>query len=178
MAQNIKKRLPNVKILVADKGRKDPNEVLFYEGAEHLKELIEKAIKEMPLGLLDLADVEFETAMNVQAETIETGFYEYDRHVEDWKLEELTVIFGRNGEGKTTFISQIMGHCIEKGVKTFLYSGEMSETKIQDWLYRQIIGNEKEYLRTIITKYKDKVEPKPEIIKKNQRMAQREIILI
>lgn len=166
MAQNIKKRLPNVKILIADKGRKDPNEVLFYEGEEHLHELIKQTVNQMPQGLLDLADVEYQTAMQVQYDTIETGFYEYDSHVDDWKTEELTVVFGRNGEGKTTFISQVIGHCLDKGVKTFLYSGEMSETKIQDWLYRQIIGNKKEHLRTIVTKYRDKIEPKPEVIKK------------
>lgn len=164
MAQNIKQRLPNVKILIAD--RKDANEVLFYEGPEKLKGLIDNIINQMPLGLIDLSKVEYETAMNVQAETIETGFFEYDKHVEDWKMQELTVVFGRNGEGKTTYISQVISHCLESNVKTFLYSGEMSETKIQDWLYRQIIGNKKEYLRTIITKYKDKVEPRPEIIKK------------
>lgn len=164
MAENIKKKLHNVKIVQAV--RKDPNEVLFYDGPEKVLSIIEKAINEMPTGLLDLSEIEYTTAMQVQSETIETGFYEYDRHVEDWKLGEITIAVGRNGEGKTTFISQVIGHCIEKGTKTFLYSGEMSEAKIQDWLYRQMIGSKKEYLRTIIAKYKDKVEPKPEIIKK------------
>ncbi len=164
MANNIKRKLHNVKIITAD--RKDANEVLYFEGPEKIKELINQALNQMPLGLIDLSDLEYESAIKVQGETIETGFYEYDSHVEDWKMEELTVIFGRNGEGKTTFISQIISHCIEKGVKTFLYSGEMSDIKIQDWLYRQMIGNKKEYLRTIVTKYRDKVEPKPEVIKK------------
>lgn len=164
MANKIKSRLKNVKIVQAQ--RKDPNEVLFYEGPEEVKKIIDSAINEMPIGLLDLAHVEYKTAMEQVESGIETGFYEYDSHVEDWKLGELTVMFGRNGEGKTTFISQIISHSIEKDVKTFLYSGEMSEMKIQDWLYRQMIGNNKENLRTIITKYKDKIEPKPEVIKK------------
>jgi len=164
MAKNIKSKLHNVKIVQAD--RKDANEVLFYEGEKEVYKIIDKAINETPAGLLDLAEVEYQTAMVESESTIETGFLEYDRHVEDWKMEELTVIFGRNGEGKTTYISQIISHCIEKNTKTFLYSGEMSETKIQDWLYRQMIGNKKEHLRTIITKYRDKVEPKPEIVQK------------
>ncbi len=163
MANKIKSKLNNVKVLVADK--KDANEVLFYHGPGKVKELIDKAINEAPQGLLDLADVEYKTAMNQVQNGIETGFYEYDSHVEDWKPEELTVVFGRNGEGKTTFISQIIAHCIEKGEKTFLYSGEMSEDKIQDWLYRQMVGSNKDNLRTIISKYREKTEPKPNIIK-------------
>ena len=165
MASKIKLRLKNVKILTAGK-RKDANEVLFFEGPKKLLELINSKIKEMPSGLRDAADIEYQSAMHVIGDSIETGFYEYDKFVEDWKPEELTVIFGRNGEGKSTFISQIIANCLEKKVKTFLYSGEMSDNKIQDWLYKQIIGGNKNYLRTIITKYGDKTEVKPEIIKK------------
>lgn len=164
MGNKIKAKLKNVKVITAD--RKDANEVLFFDGPEKVKSLIDKAINEKPQGLLDLAEIEYKTAMDQVQNGIETGFYEYDSHVEDWKPTELTVIFGRNGEGKTTFISQIISHAIEKEVKTFLYSGEMSDMKIQDWLYKQMVGNKKENLRTIITKYRDKVEPKPEIIKK------------
>lgn len=163
MANEIKRKLHNVKILQAE--RKDANEVLFFEGPEAVKELIDNAINQKPIGLIDLAELEYQTAMGDPGSTIETGFYEYDSHVEDWKMQEITIIVGRNGEGKTSFISQVIGHCIEKNVKTFLYSGEMSDTKIQDWLYRQLIGNKKEHLRTIVTKYRDKVEPKPEAIK-------------
>lgn len=164
MAENIKRKLSNVKIVQA--ARKDANEVLYFDGEAKVKEIIEDAINQKPKGIIDVSEIEYQTSMQAEKETIETGFYEYDSFVEDWKMQELTVIFGRNGEGKTTFISQIISHCLEKKIKTFLYSGEMSENKIQDWLYRQMIGDKKEYLRTIITKYKDKVEPKPEIIKK------------
>lgn len=162
MAENIQKRLNNVKIVVSD--RKDANEVLFYDGPEKIIELIEGAIMQEPAGLIDVSNIRYKSAMEVKEQTIETGFYNYDSHVEDWKMQEITVIFGRNGEGKTTFISQIIGHCIEKDTKTFLYSGEMSENKIQNWLYRQMIGANKEYLRTIIAKYGDKVEPLPHVV--------------
>ena len=164
MAMNIKRKLHNVKIVQAD--RKDANEVLFYDGPSKVKELIQNSINEMPKGITDLAEVEFKSSMDASVETIETGFYEYDSYVEDWKMQEITIIFGRNGEGKTTFISQIIAHCLEKKQKTFLYSGEMSDNKIQDWLYRQMIGTKKEYLRTIITKYREKIEPTPEAIKR------------
>lgn len=163
MANKIKTQLKNVKIITADK--KDANEVLFYHGPEKVKKLIDDVINEMPQGLIDLAHIEYKTAMDQIQNGIETGFYDYDSHVEDWKPGELTVMFGRNGEGKTTFISQIIAHNIERNDKVFLYSGEMSEFKIQDWLYRQIVGNKVEHLRVIAGKYRDKVEPKPDIVR-------------
>jgi twinkle protein len=126
--------------------------------------MIEDKIKAMPPGLIDGSEMEYKNS-DTNEETIETGFYEYDYHVEDWKLQEITIIFGRNGEGKTTFVSQIITHCLQKRVPTFLFSGEMSDKKIQDWLYRQLIGDNLKYLRTVQTKYKKKIEPREDIVK-------------
>jgi len=161
-ADNITRRLQNVKVIVADK-LKDANEVLYKHGPEKVLAMINDAINTMPIGMLDMAHVEYK---NTTENGIETGFYGYDSYVGDWKEGELTVIFGRNGEGKTTFVSQIMAHCLDRQVKTFLYSGEMSEYKIQDWLYKQIVGNKKEYMDQVQTKYKVIDVIKPEIIKR------------
>lgn len=162
MASEINNRLKNVKILLSD--RKDANEVLFYDGPEKVLELIVDKIKEKPKGIIDVADMEYKSYIDCVEETIETGFLEYDKHVEDWKLGELTIIFGRNGEGKTTFISQVLGHCISKGTKTFLYNGEMSARKLQDWLYKQIAGAQKDYYITVETKYGPKKELKKTVV--------------
>ena len=164
MAENIKKRLKNVKVLYHEKYN-DANEVLYYVGEAEVLRLIREAINETPPGILDMAEIEYKSAESEEQDRIETGFIEYDMLVDDWRTQELTVIFGRNGEGKTTFISQIIGHCVEQGIKVFLYSGEMSEQKIQDWLYRQLIGNKRDHLRAVQTKYRIKTEPEPEAIK-------------
>lgn len=165
MAKELETRLQNVKVVFSER-RKDANEVLYYEGPTEVMKIIEKGIKRKPDGLLDVAEMEYVSLIDKQDGGIETGFIEYDEHVEDWKEEELTVVFGRNGEGKTTFISQVIVHCLEKNVKVFLYSGEMSDSKIQDWLYKQLAGNKEKYLRTVKCKYKDKTEVKPEIVSK------------
>ena len=161
-AGNVSRRLENVKVVHAE-NYKDANEVMYKLGPEKVLEIVTNAINEMPSGLLDMAHVEYKATTKGG---IETGFIEYDSFVEDWKDGELTVVFGRNGEGKTTFISQVISHCLENRVRTFLYSGEMSEYKIQDWLYRQLIGNKKEYMNEIKAKYRTKDEIKPEIIKR------------
>lgn len=160
-AEKVKQRLKDVKVILSDT-LKDANEVLYRYGPEKVLEIIENKINEMPLGLKDVAHMEYKRSASAG---IETGFYEYDSYVEDWKDGELTIIFGRNGEGKTTFVSQIISHCLEKKVKTFLYSGEMSDYKIQDWLYRQLVGNKKEHMLQVRTKYRIKDEIKPEVVK-------------
>jgi twinkle protein len=164
-ADEVKTKFANVKIVVSE-NRKDANEVLFYDGAEKVLRLITDAIKKMPNGLIDVSELDYKSLLEQKDNAIETGFFEYDSHVEDWKEEELTVVVGRNGEGKTTFMSQVIAHCLEKKVKTFLYSGEMSDNKIQSWLYRQLIGNHSEYLYDVQTKYKIKTEINADALRK------------
>jgi twinkle protein len=161
-AQKTRTRLKNVKIIYHP-NRKDANEVLYYEGSDVILNMIISAIKQAPEGIIDVSKMEYSKPL--EKELIETGFRDYDAHVEDLKTQEITIIFGRNGEGKTTFISQIISHCLYKEVPVFLYSGEMSDFKIQDWLYRQIIGNGERYLTKAQGKYKMKVTPNEKAIK-------------
>ena len=118
----------------------------------------------LPRGAKYLAEVEEKE--NNDVDNIETGFVEYDRYIEDWKPGEITVVFGRNGEGKTTWISQVIAHAIEKDVKTFLYSGELSDSKIKEWLHSQLIGSQTEHLRQVKGKYREKYIAKPESLGK------------
>lgn len=161
-AKELSKRISNLSVIFTEK-YKDANEVLFYEGKEAVMRIIKNGLNAMTKGILDVSEMNYTRYSS--DETIETGFYEYDEHVEDWKMQELTVIFGRNNEGKSTVISQIIAHCLEKQTKVFLYSGEMSDYKLQNWIYRQIVGNDEKYLDKVYTKYKTKVEIKDEAVK-------------
>lgn len=163
MADKIKMKLKNVKVITSLK-HKDANEDLYYDGPQSILNLINEAIKQTPEGLIEVSQLEYKSNVETQQEGLETGLIEYDELVEDWKEQELTIIFGRNGEGKTTFVSQIIGHNLMKKNKVFLYSGEMSDRKIQDWLYKQVVGNKEECFRYIQCKYKSKKEIKPEVV--------------
>ena len=163
MALDIKNKLPKVKI-IEGYGRKDPNEVLYFDGKQAVMGLINEAIREVPKGLKDMSEIAYESYVEMKEETIETGIKDYDMHVEDLKMQELTVITGRNNEGKTTFLSQIIAHIL-KDHKVFLYSGEMGDKKIQDWMYMQMIAGDRKMLQTVQTKYRDKLEPRVNVIK-------------
>lgn len=164
MANEIKNRLENVKVITSDIGN-DPNELHYKLGPKKVLELINKAINEVPDGVINVSELEYKYYDDKTDEVIETGFSDYDSVVEDWKTGELTVVFGRNGEGKTTYISQVIGHCLNQKVPTFLYSGELSGNKIQEWLYKQVVAGKKNTQFQTKTKYKMKYEIKPTIIK-------------
>lgn len=171
MADKIRMKLKNVKVITSE-NHKDANEDLYYEGEAYVLNLINKAIKEVPQGLIEVSQLEYKSRLETQHEGIETGFIEYDEHVEDWKEQEMTIVFGRNGEGKTTFISQVISHNLLKNTKVFLYSGEMSEWKIQDWLYKQIVGNKTDCFNYVQCKYNTKAEFKSEVIVKIKKWHQ------
>ena len=166
MAQKIQSKLKNVKVIVADEGEgADANVLHFRKGPEAVVKLIEDAINETPNGIIDLARSRYRSKIEVQDDAVESGFREIDAHIKDFKMGELTVVFGRNGEGKTTFISQGIAHSMQKGQKVFLYNGELSEQKTQEWIYNQVVGPDKAYKRTIDTKYGLYHEIKPDVVK-------------
>ena len=165
MGVEIKRRLKNVKIL-CNKEFKDANDLLLARGEKSVLEAITEIINSTPNGIIDVSNMEYRSVIDEQTTGIETGFIEYDRYVEDWKTGELTVVFGRNGEGKTTFISQVIAHNLYQKNGVFLYSGEMSNRKIQDWLYRQIVGKNDKYYRAVQTKYRTKFELLPDVVNK------------
>lgn len=160
----IKSRLKNVKVIYSE-DCKDANELLYHKGKDAVMEIVNEGLKQKVKGIIDVSEIEYNKKTSI-SNGIETGFIEYDRHVKDWKEQEITVIFGRDNEGKTTVISQIIAHNLQRKVKTFLYSGEMSRYKIQNWMYRQLIGTNTDHLEIVRTKYGEDIEIKDSVIKK------------
>ncbi len=115
--------------------------------------------------MIDLANSEYIPLKNRMKDTIETGFIDYDSYVFDLKLGEITILFGRNGEGKSTVASQIIAHHLNRDKTAYLYSGELSENKIQEWLYKQIVGATAKYYTLVNTKYGARTELKQSVVK-------------
>lgn len=164
MAAELQVRLGKYRTKVIAHKRKDANETLYFDGREEVLKLINDAINRTPAGIIDMSRVEYIGTKDKIEEGIPTGFYGLDYELEDLQPEQLTVLFGRNGEGKSTVISQIICNCIDNKIPVFLYSGEMSTNRLLNWLYKQAIGDEKEYLSFVKTKYKVKADIKPEIL--------------
>lgn len=164
MANELQVRLGKYRTKIITHRRKDANEVLYFEGKEEVLKLINDAINRTPAGILNMSQVEYVCVKDKIDEGISTGFHRLDYVLGDLQPEQLTVLFGRNGEGKSTVVSQIICNCIDNKVPIFLYSGEMSTNRILNWLYKQAIGDEKEYLAFVETKYKVKADIKPDAL--------------
>jgi twinkle protein len=111
-----------------------------------------------------LADVKYKRINEVMKNSIETGFRDLYKHIYHLKQEEITIMYGRNGEGKSTVASQILAHHINQGKKAYLFSGELSANKIQSWLYKQIVGGNRIYYDEVKTKYDIIWELKEEVV--------------
>lgn len=102
----------------------------------------------------------------IENETFKIGFYDIDRHLKGFGYGDLTVIFGRDNEGKSTFISQAIAELL-KTQKVFLYSGELADYKIEEWIMSQIIAGDTQYIETKKDEYGDETK----IIKENAKNA-------
>lgn len=56
---------------------------------------------------------------------------------------QVIALTGKAGDGKSTFLSQMLLNFIEQGYNTFCYSGELSVQMFQYWLNRQAAGTAK-----------------------------------
>lgn len=144
---------------------KDANEILYRQGKEEVIRLIEEAIKQTPQGIIRISDHPYIRIQDRVHEGIPSGIYELDSAIDDLQPEYLTILFGRNSEGKSTIINQMICNIIDNKTPVFLYSGELSTNRLTNWLYRQAIGEEKEYIDYVETKYKIKADIKPRAIK-------------
>jgi len=157
-ADATKIRIPNVTVIFSEK-YKDANSILMDGKPDLIMQMIDEALKKVPEGLLDVSQIEYRMAEARESESIETGFYDLDKELNDLKTGEITIVFGRNNEGKSTFISQMIAHSLEKDVPVFLFSGEISVQKTQEWIYMQMVGGNESFLQRKHLKYKVKIEP-------------------
>ncbi len=149
-------RLGKYRTKVIQHKHKDANEILYFQGKDEVLRLITEAINQAPAGIIKMSQAEYTRIKDRIDEGIPTGFYGLDITIDDLQPEQISILVGRNGEGKSTAVSQISCNCINNKIPLFLYSGEMSTNRVLYWLFRQAIGDDREYLDFVKTKYKIK----------------------
>ena len=119
---------------------KDCNEILFRRGQSGVQEVINSA-RRLPLyGVKDLADVRPLDLSKAHKTT--TGFGSFDEKFGGMLDGDMTIISGEPGAGKSTLMSQIMNHNIERGEKVCVYSGELPDEQYVLWAMLQAAGEE------------------------------------
>ena len=135
-------RLPNkiVKVVYSDLCN-DINEILFKHGKEAVLKELNKASIPLIEGVKSTKQI---STFNIyEAETVQLGIRKLDERIVGIPMGSLTIITGRSGEGKSTISNQFfIGEAIRQNYKTFLFSGELTESNAKGWLLDTLANKE------------------------------------
>ena len=119
-------------------GEKDANDILRRYGPGAVKHCVENAEIPKLTNVRDLADVR---SVDLNAlETIKTGIRELDRVIHGFAPGQLVILTGKRGEGKSTFMSQLVAEGLNQNRNVFVYSGELTDDHFKSWLDFQLAG--------------------------------------
>ena len=111
---------------------KDLNELLFLEGKDKVREVINNAKdREIP-SIIDYTDIEMFNMADVDG--ITTGIREIDLEIDKFYVGTTNIFTGTAGAGKSSFLSTIACKSIEQGYPTFIYSGELPNNNLRSWI--------------------------------------------
>mgnify|MGYP002520827250 CR=1 FL=1 len=130
---------------------KDANDILRKYGKEAIKTAINNAELREIKYVKRLADVKSVNLKDLPK--IETGIKTLDRVCGGVLYGHVVLLSGKRGEGKSTFMSQIIAEALEQEQNVFAYSGELPNYHFKNWLDLQIAGSE--HIETAMNKYGD-----------------------
>ena len=118
---------------------KDANDILRKYGKEAIIHAVENAELREVKYVKRLATVE---AVNLRdLPKIKTGIRPLDRVCGGLLRGHVVLLSGKRGEGKSTFMSQLVAEAIEQDNAVFVYSGELPNYHFKNWLDLQIAGS-------------------------------------
>lgn len=99
-----------------------------------------KPKKGEPAHFLKLEDIH--AVDRSQIVSIKTGITELDKKLGGMNKGEMSIWSGGNGSGKSTLLSQIALETIERGYNVALFSGELTQGRVKEWLTLQAAGRQ------------------------------------
>lgn len=138
MIKNIIVRLGEDRCYIAEHEYKDANELLYRKGAEAVRQAVANAKLPRVEGLLNLADVVPYDVSKV--ERVRSNIKWLDNAIGGFLMGELSVWTGKRGEGKSTFLGQLLIEAVEQGYNVCAYSGELRADRFQYWIHLQMAG--------------------------------------
>lgn len=144
LADTISARFPKKTRIVQEidyNGFKDANDIYLNLGkeaiiaaVEHAESCLNKRVK--PLHTVKWVDIQ-------SIPVIHTEIAEIDRLLSGgFHFGQVILLTGQRGNGKSTLSSEFLAKALKQNYNTFMYSGEMPDFFVKDWLDRQIIGKE------------------------------------
>lgn len=117
---------------------KDANDILRKYGKEAIIRAVEGAELRDVKYVKRLATVETVNLRDLPK--IRTGIRSLDRVCGGLLRGHVVLLSGKRGEGKSTFMSQLVAEAIEQDNAVFVYSGELPNYHFKNWLDLQIAG--------------------------------------
>lgn len=161
LVDTLKARLTNpIKVVrVQDYlGEKDANAILTKFGPEALVIAVRNA---EPPKIENVKDLSTVRSVNINdLDKIPTGISEVDRTIGGLIMGQVVLLTGKAGEGKSTFMSQLVCSALDNGESIFAYSGELADFHFKRWIDFQLAGAES--IEESENMYGDKVYSIPE----------------
>ena len=119
-------------------GEKDANDILRKFGKQAILTAVENAEVPPVKCVKELADVESVDLYSLPK--IKTGIQEIDRIIGGLYFGQVVLLTGKRGEGKSTFLSQLIVEALEQEFSVFAYSGELADYHFKRWIDFQAAG--------------------------------------
>lgn len=143
LADTLRARLPQTIKVVRRKdylGEKDANDILLKYGKQAIITAVENAEIPRLENVKDLSTVQNVDLNSLQK--IKTNIPSIDKVIGGLIMGQLIVLTGKRGEGKSTFMSQLVCEALEQGENVFIYSGELADYHFKRWLDYQLAGDD------------------------------------
>ena len=120
-------------------GYKDANDILRNVGKQAIINAIEQSEFITSTRLKEMAEVE---AVNIEKQpSISTGIRELDKIMTGgFHYGGVAILTGKRGDGKSTMASMFIAEALAQGVNSMIYSGELPNVNVKNWIDRQLIG--------------------------------------
>lgn len=142
LSEMLSRRFPNKVRIVREedyKGCKDANEILQNNGKQALIDAVNNAAYTENKRIKRLSDVKSVDILN--SESISTGIKEIDNTLSGGlHLGQVVLLTGKRGDGKSTFMSQLICEATENDYVSFVYSGELMDFYFKRWIDMQFAG--------------------------------------
>ena len=119
-------------------GEKDANAILTTYGKQALIDAIDHAELPKIKNVKDLSEVK-SVDINLLPK-IKTNIREIDKIIGGLIFGQVVLLTGKRGEGKSTFMSQLVAEALDQNYNTFIYSGELADYHFKRWLDFQLAG--------------------------------------
>lgn len=154
LADTLRARLPQTVKVVQRKdylGEKDANAILLKYGKAAVIRAVDGA--EIP-RLENVKDLSTVQTVDINAlPKIKTNIPGIDRIIGGLVMGQVVLLTGKRGNGKSTFMSQLVCEALDQGENVFIYSGELADYHFKRWIDFQLAGTD--HIKSIQNVYGD-----------------------